>query len=304
MDIKKELRPLVKKISCMILILIFACIGCGKKRDTLVVASKPHAEQYILAEMITLLIEVHTDIKVEQKLGIGGGTSNIHPAMEKGEIDIYPEYTGTGWLFVLKENLMDDSEKMYDETKRKYLENYNIHWLNLYGFNNTYGLALKKSLAEELGIKTYSDLANKSGDLIFGAEYDFYEREDGYTGLSKAYDFEFKDAVELDIGLKYDAIESNNVDVINVFSTDGLLSKYNFQILEDDRHYFPAYQGATLVRGEVLEKHPKLEDLLNQLGGKIDDKVMIELNYKVEGENEDPREVAKAFLIENGLIQE
>lgn len=293
-----------RRISLIILslIMIISLVACGKDEKKVVVASKPHAEQYILAEMITQLIETHTDIQVEQKLGIGGGTANIHPAMEKGEIDIYPEYTGTGWLFVLKEELINDPEKLYIEVKAKYMEEYNIQWLDLYGFNNTYALAIKEPLADELGISSYSELAMKGKSLNFGAEYDFYEREDGFPGLESIYGLEFDDKIELDIGLKYEAIDSDEVDVINVFSTDGLLKKYDLTVLEDDKDFFPAYQPSTLVRSETLDQYPELEEVLNMLAGQISDEEMIQLNYLVEKENKDPKEVAKEFLMEKGLL--
>ncbi len=124
---------------CMVLIMM---TGCTQEEKKVVVASKPHSEQYILAEMITQLIEAHTVIIVEKKLGIGGGTANIHPAMTKGEIDIYPEYSGTGWLFVLKQELVNDPKELYEKTKEMYKNEYNIEWLDLYGFNNTYALAI------------------------------------------------------------------------------------------------------------------------------------------------------------------
>ena len=232
-----------KKIlaSALAFIMVISLVGCGSKTKKVVVASKPMTEQYILAEMITALIESNTDIKVEKKLGIGGGTSNIQPAMLKGEIDIYPEYTGTGWLFVLKKDLINDPVKLYEGVKKEYSTKYAIKWLGLYGFNDTYALAIKKSVADKLNINTYSDLASKSDSLKFGAEPDFYEREDGYKGLQKEYGLNFKDKTELDIGLKYEAINSDNVDVINAFSTDALIKKYDLKVLVDDKNYFPSY---------------------------------------------------------------
>ena len=139
-------RILAGLILTAILLTLTAC--SSQEPKTLVIASKPHSEQYILAEMLSLLIENHTDIKVEKKLGIGGGTSNIHPAMLSGDFDIYPEYTGTGLLFVLKEDLITDSDELYKRVQDRYLEEYNIKWLGLYGFNNTYALAVKESTAQ------------------------------------------------------------------------------------------------------------------------------------------------------------
>lgn len=294
-----------KKIlaSALALIMVVSLVGCGSKTKKVVVASKPMTEQYILAEMITALIEANTDIKVEKKLGIGGGTSNIQPAMIKGEIDIYPEYTGTGWLFVLKKELIRDPVKLYEEVKKEYSARYAIKWLGLYGFNDTYALAIKKSVADKLNINTYSELASKSNSLKFGAEPDFYEREDGYKGLEKEYGFKFKEKREMDIGLKYEAINSDNVDVINAFSTDALLKKYDMKVLVDDKNFFPSYFATTLIREETLKKYPELEPVLNELQGRISDEEMIQMNYLVESEKKDPKDVAVEFLKGKKLLK-
>lgn len=293
-------RILAGLILTAILLTLTAC--SSQEPKTVVIASKPHSEQYILAEMLSLLIENHTDIKVEKKLGIGGGTSNIHPAMLSGDFDIYPEYTGTGLLFVLKEDLITDSDELYKRVQDRYLEEYNIKWLGLYGFNNTYALAVKESTAQTYNLETYDDLALASKDLVFGAEYDFFERDDGYEALKDVYGFEFKDTKEMDIGLKYEAIGSDEVDVINAFSTDGLIKQYNLKVLEDNKNFFPAYQAATLIRKETLDKYPEIEEVLEKLTGQISDDEMIQMNYQVEKENMDPRDVAEQFLKAKGLI--
>ncbi len=295
----------MKKFIIVVLIMVVAAsllIGCTQEEKKVVVASKPHSEQYILAEIITLLIETNTDIVVEQKMGIGGGTSNIHPALMNGEIDIYPEYSGTGWLFVLKQELVNDSDELYELNKDMYEEQFNLIWLDRYGFNNTYALAMPMNLAEELDVKTYTDLGKVSNQLKFGAEYDFYERDDGYNALSKIYGFNFKEKKELDIGFKYQAIGSKDVDVINAFSTDGLIQEYELRVLIDDKNYFPAYQAATVIRKETLDLYPELENILNLMAGLISDDEMVGMNYKVEKLNEDPKEVAREFLIMKGLL--
>lgn len=290
-------------VSGMLIFMLLFISGCqAAASKTVVVASKPHAEQYILAEMITLLIENHTDILVEKKLGIGGGTSNIHPGMINGEIDIYPEYTGTGLLFVLKEDLITDPQELYSHVKDRYEEEYGITWLDIYGFNNTYALAIKEEVANQYNLQTYDDLAQISDQLVFGAEYDFFEREDGYNGLNDIYGFNFRDLKEMDIGLKYEAIGSGQVDVINAFSTDGLLLEYELKVLEDNRNFFPSYQAATLIRKETLERYPELEEVLQMMSGQITDEDMIQMNYYVENENRDPEDVAEEFLREKGLI--
>lgn len=294
----------MKKLFALILLVFMISVsaGCNKVEKKVVIASKPHSEQYILAEMLTILIEENTDIEVEKKLGIGGGTSNIHPAMLKGEIDIYPEYSGTGLLFVLKEDLIANPDELFLEVKKRYEEEFGILWLDIYGFNNTYALAVKNETAVKYGLKNYDDLAKVSNQLTFGAEYDFFEREDGFNGLKKIYPLNFKDTKEIDIGLKYQAIGSGQVDVINAFSTDGLLKEFGLKVLEDNKNFFPAYQAATLIREETLEKYPELKSVLNKLAGKISDDEMILLNYYVEKEKQDPADVARDFLKEKGLI--
>lgn len=294
----------MKKLFALIFVLLLIGIpaGCARAEKKVVIASKPHSEQYILAEMLAILIEENTDIEVEKKLGIGGGTSNIHPAMLKGEIDIYPEYSGTGLLFVLKEDLIADPEELFLEVRKRYEEEFGIIWLDIYGFNNTYALAVKNETAVRYGLRNYDDLARVSNQLTFGAEYDFFEREDGFNGLKKIYPLNFKDTKEIDIGLKYQAIGTGQVDVINAFSTDGLLKEFGLKVLEDNRNFFPAYQAATLIREETLEKYPELKDVLNKLAGMISDDEMILMNYYVEKEKQDPADVARDFLKEKGLI--
>lgn len=291
-----------KKILSLLVFTILIFTGCKSEQKKVVIASKPMTEQYILAEMLTQLIQEDTDIIVEQKLGIGGGTSNIHPGIVNGDIDIYPEYTGTGWMFVLKEKLINDPMELYKNVKSSYYEKYNIMWSGLYGFNDTYGIAVKKELADELGLKTYSDLAENSDKLSLGAEYDFYEREDGYPGLESLYGFNFKNKKELDIGLKYQAISEDQVDVINVFSTDGRLREHNLVVLEDDMNFFPSYFAATLVKNETLEKYPDLSRIIDKLTDKISNEEMTYMNYQVEIEKKDPKKVAEEFLKSKGLI--
>lgn len=286
----------------LLVMLVLLAAGCQNQEKKVVIASKPMAESYIIAEMMGQLIEANSDIKVEYKMGIGGGTSNIQPAMEAGEIDIYPEYTGTGWLFVLKNELVTDPETLYEGVKSQYQEKYNFAWLDRYGFNDTYALAMDKSKADSMGINTFSDLATQSNNLSLGAEYDFYEREDGYPGLVTAYGFNFKETKELDIGLKYKAIGEGQVDVINNFSTDGLLAEYDLKVLKDDKGFFPAYEAATVIRQETLDKYPELEGILNKLAGQISDEEMQQMNYYVEKENRDAGDVAAEFLKAKGLL--
>lgn len=281
--------------------LVLSLSGCLQGDKQITIASKPFAESYILAEMLIYLVERDTDIQVTYKEGIGGGTSNIHPALIKGEIDMYPEYTGTSWLFVLEKELIADPQALYEATKKAYGETYKLHVSGMYGFNNTFTMAVTDQVVQDFNLKSFSDLAAVSAQLSFGAEYDFFERDDGYPGLVDTYGFKFKDIKEMDIGLKYKAIGEDEVQVINAFSTDGLLGAYNLTVLEDDKNYFPAYHGITIVRQETIEKYPELLSVVEKLTGAISDSEMSALNLLVEGENQSPRDVARKFIDDKGL---
>ena len=274
----------------------------SKKDKTINIATKPMTEGYILGQMLTELIEQYTDLKVNMTTGVGGGTSNIHPAMLKGEFDLYPEYTGTSWEAVLKKEGSYDESK-FDELQKEYKEKYNLEYVNLYGFNNTYGLAVNKDIAEKYNLKTYSDLAAVSNNLIFGAEYDFFEREDGYKELQKVYNVDFKKKIDMDIGLKYQAMKDKKIDVMVIFTTDGQLAISDVVVLEDDKKMYPSYRAGTVVRSEILSKYPELKPVLEKLNNILDDKTMADLNYQVESEGKKPEDVAREYLQEKGLLE-
>ena len=274
----------------------------SKKDKTINIATKPMTEGYILGQMLTELIEQDTDLKVNITNGVGGGTSNIHPAIVKGEFDLYPEYTGTSWEAVLKKEDSYDESK-FDELQKEYKEKYNLEYVNLYGFNNTYGLAVNKDIAEKYNLKTYSDLAKVSNNLIFGAEYDFFEREDGYKELQKVYNIDFKKKIDMDIGLKYQAMKDKKIDVMVIFTTDGQLAISDVVVLEDDKKMYPSYRAGTVVRSEILSEYPELKPVLEKLNNILDDKTMADLNYQVESKGKKPEDVAREYLQEKGLLE-
>ena len=274
----------------------------SKKNKTINIATKPMTEGYILGQMLTELIEQDTDLKVNITNGVGGGTSNIHPAIVKGEFDLYPEYTGTSWEAVLKKEDSYDESK-FEELQKEYKEKYNLEYVNLYGFNNTYGLAVNKDIAEKYNLKTYSDLAKVSNNLIFGAEYDFFEREDGYKELQKVYNMNFKKQIDMDIGLKYQAMKDKKIDVMVIFTTDGQLAISDVVVLEDDKKMYPSYRAGTVVRSEILSEYPELKPVLEKLNNILDDKTMADLNYQVESEGKKPEDVAREYLQEKGLLE-
>ncbi len=290
-------------VGALVLVLLISStlIGTKLNEKTLHIATKPMTEQYIIGEMLDIIIEEQTDITVKLTQGVGGGTSNIHPGMEAGEFDLYPEYTGTGWNIVLK-NTSLYNEDLFEQLQSAYKDKYDMQWVGMYGFNNTYGIAVRRDVAQKYHLKTYSDLKNVAGMLIYGAEYDFFEREDGYKALCEAYDLQFKSTVDLDIGLKYQAINEGKIDLMTIFTTDGQLSAADLVVLVDDKGFYPSYRCGNVIRTEVLEAHPELVAVLLKLENKIDDAAMAKMNYEVEQEGEEPEEVARAFLLQHNLI--
>ena len=276
--------------------------GCESKKDTIHIATKPMSEQFILGEMLALLIEENSDLHVKITKGVGGGTSNIHPAMIKGDFDLYPEYTGTGWLVILKKDTLLPPDQLFSELQKEYSREYGLKWVAPYGFNNAYSLAVSNEMAKKYNLKTFSDLALYPDLFTFGAEYDFYEINDGYADLCAYYNLKFKKNLDMDIGLKYEAMKSGKIDVINIFTTDGQLSHANLTTLKDDKHFFPSYYCATIVREETLKEHPELERILEKMNGILTDQEMADMNYKVDVEHRTEREVAVEFLKKKGLL--
>ena len=276
--------------------------GCESRKDTIHIATKPMSEQFILGEMLALLIEATSDLHVKITKGVGGGTSNIHPAMVKGDFDLYPEYTGTGWLVILKKASLLPPDQLFSELQKEYSREYGLKWVAPYGFNNAYSLAVSNEMAKKYNLKTFSDLALYPDLFTFGAEYDFYEINDGYADLCAYYNLKFKKNLDMDIGLKYEAMKSGKIDVINIFTTDGQLSHANLTTLKDDKHFFPSYYCATIVREETLKEHPELEGILEKMNGILTDQEMADMNYKVDVEHRTEREVAVEFLKKKGLL--
>ncbi len=271
-----------------------------QKQETIHIATKPMTEQYILGEMLKKVITDKTDLKVSLTQGVGGGTSNIQPAMVSGKFDMYPEYTGTGWNMVLKKSSLY-SEKQFSTLQKAYQSKYGLTWQTMLGFNDTYGVAIYKPIAEKYNIKTYSDLKALNGKLILGAEYDFFDRPDGYKKLKKTYGLSFKATKDMDMGLKYKAINNHQVDVMPVNTTDGQLSHANVRLLKDNLHMYPSYQCGLVINQAFLKAHPELKKALKVFDHLISENDMSKMNYEVETKKKEPAAVAQAFLLAKGV---
>lgn len=266
-----------------------------------VIGAKNFTESVVLAELMAQMLEAHTDLTVERRINLGG-TMICWGALRAGEIDIYADYTGTGWAIVLKEpGKITDPLRAFFHVRQRYLEEYKIHWLEPFGLNNTYALAMAESKAAELGIERISDLVPHQKKIRAGFSIEFGNREDGYPGLSEAYGLELHPAT-LEHGLAYQAIQSGSIDLMDAYSTDGKLLRYRLRVLEDDRRFFPPYNAAPLVRDETLRAHPEIERVLARLAFRLPDHKAQALNYVVETGGESIAAVVRAFLETEGLV--
>ena len=287
-----------------VLVLMLGLAACGGGDDkTITVASKDFTEQFILGEMYAQLLE-NAGYTVERKLNLGG-TPVAQQALLDGEIDVYPEYTGTGLLTVLKMDMMSDPQAVYDTVKQAYADQFSLVWLQPAPMNNTQALAMTKQRAAELGITTFSDMVANADQLVLVGPPEFAEREDGVPGLKRVYgDFQFKDFLTVDPGLRYQALLNGEADVVVAFGTDGELAAYDLVSLVDDKGLYPPYQVAPVIRQAVLDANPDVANVLNGVAPLLTNETMQRLNYEVSGNGREPADVAKEFLVSQGLVSE
>ena len=299
----------MKKIISILLIITLAIsfTGCSKTDDrpVITVASKTYAEPLILGNIVLQYLEAK-GYNVENQIGLGE-TPAIRPALYSGEVDMYWEYTGTALVLVMGAEIETDPAKCYEKVKKWDKENNNLKWLEPAAANNTYTLMLRKEFAEENNLKTISDLAkyiNDGNDVRLGASIDFIEREDGIKGLQRVYDFQFdKDLmVSMTIGLTYQALDNGKVDVAMGFNTDGRIQALDFATVQDDKDFFPVYNPTLVLREDILEVYPEIEEPLNKISKLLDENKLRELNLKVDVDGMEPEDVAQEFLKENNLI--
>lgn len=268
----------------------------------IVIAGKLGSEPEILINMYKLLIEDETDLDVTLKPGLGK-TSFVFNALKSSSIDIYPEFTGTAIAEFLKETAEStDREEVYQQAKEGLKDKFDMELLKPMEYNNTYTLAVPSQFAETQQLETISDLKRLENDIKVGFTLEFSDREDGYLGIQELYDIQFDHIVTMEPKLRYSAIESGDIELIDAYSTDSELREYDLTVLEDDKTLFPPYQGAPLLRAETVEQYPEIKTTLNKLAGKITDDEMREMNYQVNVEGLSPFEVAKNYLEREQLI--
>lgn len=277
-----------------------ACNTSGAKPVR--VGSKDFTEEFIVGNMYALLLE-NNGVPVERKLNLGGTPVN-QQALVSDQIDLYPEYTGTGLLTVLKLPSNTDRQAVFNTVKDGYKKQFNLVWLDPAPMNDTQALAMKKDVAAKLGIKTISDMAAQASNLTMIGPPEFEQREDGLPGIQKAYgDFKLKSYLSVDPGLRYEGLVNGQADVVVAFGTDGQIAAYDLLLLQDDKGLFPPYQIAPVVRQQALDANPKIATVLNKLAPLLTDATMQSLNFEVDGKKREPADVAKEFLQKNGLIK-
>lgn len=294
---KKGNKVLKKALAIFIAAsLMVGIAGCGNSKSeekSIKVGSKDLTENLIVAEVYALALE-DAGFSVERVMDIAG--SVVHTSIMNGEIDLYPEYTGTGLISILKMDPMTDAQQVYDTVKEEYEKQYKLIWLDYSQANDGQGLVIRTDIAEKYGIKTISDLQKNASELRFASQGEFDQREDGMLGLEKLYGpFDWKSSKVYDGGLKYSVLENDEADAAPAYTTEGQLVKDEFTLLEDDKKLWPPYNLAPVVRETVLNTYPEIADILNKISATLDTKTVTKLNAEVDVEKREYEEVAKEY---------
>lgn len=293
------------RIAAGFMAVMLVAVGVGSidsAQSKVVVTSKPYTEQQVMGNMAAELLEEYTDLQVVRKLNLGG-TQVCHNALTSGEVDVHVEYASSMFMAVLGQEISRDRDYIMNFVRDQYAQQYDLAVLQDWGFNNTYGLAVRKETAEKYNLKTISDLVGVSDQLVFTPTFEFSNREDGMIGLVDTYGLKFKEVVPVDGGLRYTAIVNGDCDIIVAYTTDSLPAEYDLVFLEDDKAFFLPYYAVPVVRQDLLDQYPEVAEALNKLAGELDDTTMAELNRQVEVDSRLPEEVAETFLRERGYIQ-
>ena len=269
--------------------------GCGPAPPHVTVASKNFAEQLVLGEIIAQHLE-RRGITVERKLNLGG-TLLAQNALTSGAVDLCPEYTGTALTAVLKLPSGRDPKAVFDRVASEYASKWRLRWLPPLGFNNTFAMTVLGEAARSGKLSTISDAARRTAPWKLGVGYEFLQRPDGLTGLRSAYNLRIDGTpVSMDLGLLYQALASKHVEMVAGSATDGQLSALDVKVLDDDKHYFPPYQCAIVVREDALAREPRLRPALDELSGKFDDRTMRRLNHEADTVHRPIADIARDFL--------
>ena len=284
------------------LLLLSSLSACGPPRaKRVVVGSKNFTEQLILGELFAQHLEAKTQLSVERRFYLAG-TYISHQAILGGRIDVYPEYTGTALTAILKEQPQKDPRQVYERVRAEYKRRFGLEVLSPLGFNDTFAIEIRGEDARRLRLHTISEAARYAPRWRAGFGYEFMERPDGYKGLATTYGLHFADPPRImDLGLLGRALKAKQIDLAAGNTTDGLIPTLDLFVLGDDKHYFPPYEAVAIVREETLRLHPEVGQALSELQGKISDREMQMLNYEVDGQHRDVKDVVREFRQRKGL---
>ena len=304
LDQMRQLRVGTRRMACAVvaLLLLLPIAGCGRRADRIVIGSKNFTEQLVLGELFAQVIESRTHLQVERRFYLAG-TFICQQAILSGRIDLYPEYTGTALTAVLKEPPGRDKQEVYRRVKQLYQSRFGLTLGPPLGFDDTFAMLIRGEDARKLNLHKLSQAAAYTPNWRAGFGYEFMERPDGYKGLVETYSLKFAEAPRvMDLGLVTRALKEHQVDLIAGNNTDGQIQALDLFVLEDDRHYFPPYEGVAIIREEILKIHPEIADAMNAMSGAISDEDLRRMNYKVDGQHQDVTAVVRDFLREHKLI--
>jgi len=289
------------KLNLLIVLFVMSSSLCAK---TLTLASKSFSESIILSEMLAIVLEENYDYKIKRQNNLGG-TKVVFDALKVGDVDLYPDYTGTGYIMILKESGESDPNVVYDIVSKRFEKEFGITWSPSIGFNNTYALAVRADDERFKNISKISQIKKLSAELRMAAAHESLERKDGYLAFKSFYDLNFNNnnVKGMDAGLMYSAIRDKQTDIIMSYSTDGRIGAYKLKLLEDDKNFFPPYYASFLVKTKTLKKHPALIEVFDTFDHLINEQEMIEMNDLVDRAKQEPKLVARNFLIKKGIIQ-
>ena len=287
---------------CVILLSLLLCSCAPSHSKRIVVGSKNFTESLMLGELLAQQIEAHTNVKVERRFYLAG-TYICQQAILSGRIDLYPEYTGTALTAILKQKVGSDRAEVYQRVKSEYETRLGLTLGPPLGFNNTFAMEIRGADARRLSLKTLSQAAAFAPQWRAGFGYEFMERPDGYTGLAAAYGLRFAAPPRImDLGLLASALKDHQIDIAAGNATDGLIPVLDLFVLEDDRHYFPPYEAVAVIRQQALREHPEIAQAISELSGRISDQEMRQLNYALDGQHRDAKDVAHELLRSKGLV--
>ena len=288
-----------KTISGCLIAAALLLTSCSRQQP-IVVGSKNFTEQVLLGEIIAQHLEHRLKDPIHRNLDLSG-TLLAHQALLSGQIDLYPEYTGTAFMDVLKHDTLNDRGIVLERVRSEYSA-LQLDWLDPLGFNNSFAMVVRGADARARHLETLSDAAADPAGFTLGAGYEFFQRPDGFRALSSTYNIKWLQGQKvMDLGLLYPALEQKQVSMVAASATDGLLSKLDLKVLKDDKSAFPPYQASIVARTVAEAQHPGLKKALEELAGKISSDEMMKMNYAVDGEHRQPKQVAEAFLTAKGL---